>query len=86
MANPMDIQTFSQLGMGMATLLILWFVVKYFIDTLGKKDDYIKEIVKEFHTTINNHITHQTEQAKKETAALRSLTRAINTLVKKIEK
>jgi len=82
----MDIQTFSQLGMGMATLLILWFVVKYFIEALTKKDNYIKEIVKDFNITINNHIIHETEQAKKNTVALKSLTRAITSLTKKLDK
>lgn len=82
----MDVQTISQLGMGGATLLILWFVVKYFIDTLQKKDAYIKEIVKDFNTTINNHIVHQAEQSKKQTAAFKSLTRAIGNLVKSAKK
>lgn len=78
----MDIATFSQLGIGLATLVILWIVVRYFIEALTKKDAYIQEIVKSFNTTINNHIDHQTKAADKNTKALNSLVKAISGLRK----
>lgn len=86
MANPMDIQTFSQLGMGMASLLILWFVVQYFIKTLTKKDRDFQKIVKRFNITINNHIAHETEQSKKQTSVLRSLVKEIKIMNKRPDK
>ena len=83
----MDVSAFSQLGIGVATLVILWFVVKYFIEALTKKDVYIEKIVDNFSTTMNNHIDHETkawEAAKssqeKTTSALVKLTKAITRL------
>lgn len=81
----MDIATFSQLGIGLATLVILWIVVRYFIEALTKKDAYIQQIVKEFNTTINNHIDHQTQAADKQTKALNSLTKAVTTLTRRMK-
>lgn len=83
----MDIPAFSQLGIGLATLFILWLVVKYFIEALSKKDAYIEKVVDNFSTTMNNHIDHETkawESAKvsqdKTTTALVKLTKAITSL------
>ena len=78
----MDIEAFSQLGIGLSTLLILWFVVRYFIDTLTKKDEYIARIVSDFNTTINNHIDHSTKAQDKNSRALEQLTKALNKLLK----
>ena len=75
----MDIQTFSQLGVGLATLAILWLVVKYFIDAITKKDDYIAKIVGDFNLTINNHMKHETQ-------AFSNLAKAIDHLTRKIDK
>jgi hypothetical protein len=79
-ATNMDISTFSQLGIGLSTLVILWIVVKYFIEALTKKDDYIQTIVKEFNVTINNHIDHSTQAQKEMTRTLESLVKAIDRL------
>ena len=83
--DTMDIAAFSQLGIGVATLVILWIVVRYFIEALTKKDDYISEIVKEFNITINNHINHSTQAADRTTKALTALTRAISKLTKDLD-
>lgn len=84
----MDAQIFSQLGIGLATLSILLIVVKYFITSQTKKDEYIKEIVEKsfdqsakFNETMNNHILHETEQSAIQTKALDKLVRAIESLV-----
>ena len=74
----MDITAFSQLGIGLATLLILWFVVRYFIETLTRKDEYIAKIVDNFTVTIANHIAHETAAQNKTSKALDGLTKAIN--------
>ena len=76
--NNMDIGAFSQLGIGIATLVILWFVVRYFIDALTRKDEYIKEVTRDFTQTINNHMKHETD-------AFTSLAKAIEKLTKKID-
>lgn len=81
----MDIASFSQLGIGVATLVILWIVVKYFIEALTKKDEYITKIVSDFNLTINNHIDHQTDAANKTNKALTALTRAINKMSTRID-
>ena len=76
----MDISTFSQLGIGLSTLVILWIVVKYFIEALTKKDEYIQTIVKEFNMTINNHIDHATKAQIDMTRSLDALAKAVNKL------
>lgn len=88
-----DFGFLTELGFGLSALALIWIVVKYFIETTNKKDDYIKELIKSFQTnvdgfnkTINNHIEHQTAQAKKETNALQALTRAVNHLTDRLEK
>lgn len=78
----MDISAFSQLGIGLATLLILWFVVKYFIEALTKKDEYIAKIVGDFTVTITNHIVHETKAQNNTAKALEGLTKAINKWIK----
>lgn len=57
-------QEFTQLGIAGATLLILLLVVRYFISTTDKKDEYIKtlvsnnqENVNNFRDTVNHHQT-----------------------------
>ena len=81
-----ELNFFSQVGVGAATLAILWFVVKYFITAIEKKDGQIMELIRSFNTTINNHIVHETEAAKKETMALTHLTKAINALIIELKK
>ena len=81
----MDINAFSQLGIGIATLAILWLVVKYFIEALTKKDDYIQKVVDSFNLTINNHINHATKSQDSQTRALNKLTKAITELMKEIK-
>lgn len=75
----MDIASFSQLGIGVATLAILWFVVKYFIEALTKKDDYISKIIEDFNAAINNHMKHETD-------AFNNLVKVIDKLTKRIDK
>lgn len=77
---------YSQLGIAGLTLGILFFIVRWFVATISKKDKQILDITKDFTIVIENHIVHETEQAKKQTAALRGLTNAIGTLVKDIKK
>lgn len=81
----MDIAAFSQLGIGAATLVILWLVVRYFIEAITKKDEYIQRIVSDFNVTINNHIDHSTMAATETTKALNSLTKAISKLSKQMD-
>jgi len=81
----MDFAAISQLGIGVATLAILWLVVKYFIEALTKKDEYIQRVVEAFNTTINNHIDHSTQSQDKQTKALNQLTKAITVLMKEVK-
>ena len=90
----MDIATFSQLGIGLATLFILWIVVRYFIEALSKKEEaslkttkMFNQTILRFNKTINNHIVHQTAAAHEQKEAMEALTTAIKemsaTLTKK---
>jgi len=76
---------FTELGFGLGSLALIWVVVRYFIDTVNKKDTQISTMVESFNKTINNHIVHETAQSKKETASLNKLASAIIALTKKIE-
>ena len=78
--NMNEIKTFSQLGVGIATLVILYIVVRYFIGALTKKDEQMVKIVEEFQKTINNHIDHEKEQWEKTAEILRELLTAVKNL------
>ena len=80
----MDITAFSQLGIGLATLLILWFVVKYFIEALSKKDTYIEKIVDNFTITMTNHIEHETASWKEASIAQIRTSKSLDNLSKAI--
>ena len=77
----MDPAEFTQLGVAGAALLLVGMALKYFTQALDKKDTYIREITEAFNRTIENHIDHETEQRKKETAVLTDLAKAIGDLV-----
>lgn len=63
-------QDFTQLGIAGATLLILLIVVRFFIQAITKKDEYIKDITEKFSETINTHLTNENSAREKEMAAL----------------
>lgn len=76
----------TELGVAMATLAILFFVVKYFCKALSDKDASMNKMVESFSTTINNHIVHEIAQREKETTAINRLNETIEKLIIKIEK
>lgn len=80
----MDVSAFSQLGIGIATLAILWLVVKYFIEALSKKDDYIQKIVDNFSLTMNNHIDHETKAWESAKSSQDKTVTALTKLIKAI--
>ena len=89
----MDIATFSQLGIGLATLFILWIVVRYFIEALGKKEENdnkktaaFTSTINKFNKTINNHINHQTAAALEQKKAMEALTEAIKEMSRALHK
>jgi len=71
----------TQLGIAGALLFVLFKLgekmLKYFCNTISNKDEYIKQIVKDFNTTMNNHIDHETKAHDKETNTLDKLSEAI---------
>ena len=77
----MDVSELTNLSVSGFTLLILFFIVKFFVASMTSKDAQIKEMTAGFNKTINNHIIHETIQRKRETEALESLTKAIDRLV-----
>ena len=80
----MDIAELTNLSVAGFTLLILFFIVKYFVQAMTSKDAYIAEITNAFNKTINNHLVHVTEQSKKETTALNKLSRGIADMTKEL--
>jgi len=82
----MTMPDLTELGFGLGSLALIWVVVRYFISTVDKKDTQIATMVEKFNETINNHIDHQTKQAKRNNTTLRKLDRSIVLLLKKLEK
>lgn len=82
----MNTPDFTELGFGLGALALIWVVVRYFIDTVNKKDTQIATMVEGFNKTINNHIAHETAQAKRQTAVLSKLDKSINCLLKELMK
>ena len=69
----------TQLGIAGATLIILFFVIRYFISAMTKKDDQIIKMITDFNTTVSNHMDHQTD-------AFNALSNAIALLTQEIYK
>ena len=81
-----DIPNFTELGFGLGSLALIWVVVKYFISSVDKKDLQISSMVEKFNETIDNHIDHQTTQAKKNATVLRKLDKSVVLLIKELKK
>lgn len=83
----MNIDTFSQLGMGIASLAVLSYflkeITKYFIKTIEKKDIRYTKTVNLFNKTVNNHIDHATKSMDKQNKVLGKLVQAVVKLEKK---
>ncbi len=58
-------ETLTNLGVAGATLAILFFIVKFFVSAITKKDDYITAITKNFTRVVENHIQHSTKALEK---------------------
>jgi hypothetical protein len=70
-------QEFTQLGIAGATLAILLVVVRFFIQTLDKKDAYIQDITQKFSDTVNTHLANENIARERE---MEALTRVLNVL------
>ena len=73
----------TNLGVSGLTLGILFFIVRWFIQSITRKDEYIAKIVSDFNITITNHIKHETAVTNKNTKALDNLIKVITTMNKK---
>ena len=67
----------TQLGIAGATLIILFFVIRYFISAMTKKDDQIIKMITDFNTIVSNHMDHQTEAFNALSSAIKNLTKEI---------
>ena len=67
-------ESFTQLGIAGATLLILLFVVRYFISAMDKKDTYIQSITEKFSETVNTHLANENIARQQEMKALTQVT------------
>ena len=90
----MDWIQFSQLGVGMGALAVLYFITKRFLEQSSKKDKWIQFIIEKFDTTVRNHIAHSSkiikesnsiakltnERIKENTEVLKDLRRVIDKL------
>jgi len=76
MTNLID---FIQLGVGGIAVVVVWFVVKRFLDSIDKKDKQVMEIVERFDKTITNHFHEDLESREK-------LRERLEQMGKKIEK
>ena len=76
-------EQFINYGLAGATLFILFFIVKYFVAAMTKKDDTLAqqfkamtEMSEDFNKTISNHMAHEQK-------AFDELTKAIKQFFKK---
>jgi hypothetical protein len=84
--DPTNIQNWTELGVAMATLVILFFVVKWFCQSLDRKDAAMNKIIGDFNVTMTNHITHEISQREKETNAIDKLSEVIERLLIKLDR
>jgi len=82
----LKMDNYSQLGISGLTLGILFFIVRWFITTISRKDEQISHITDEFTKVVVNHIAHGIVQSKKETAVLSKLEKTINRLYERTDK
>lgn len=68
---------FANYGIAGATLFILFIIVKFFIQTIEKKDAQIQKITEKFSDTVNIHLANENDAREQEREAL---TRVINVL------
>ena len=75
-----NLEIFSNLGLAGAALAIIFFIVRYFVKAMTKKDDFIINQTKEFtkltgrfDTTVRNHISHSTKALNKLATAVEHL-------------
>ena|SRR3990167_8071736 len=89
----LDLQTVRDLGFGLSSLAIIFFIVRYFVSSTNKKDDLIQQMIKDFnatigqfHDTIEAHIKSREATAKRETTILKGLSTEIRNLREEISK
>jgi hypothetical protein len=78
-------QDYTQLGVAGATLAILFFIIRYFVASLDKKDAYIKEMISEFQNHVeicNNNFMKFGDHFAKISG---KQTQALNNLITKVE-
>jgi hypothetical protein len=76
-----ELELFTNLGLAGAALAIIFFIVRYFVQAMTKKDAYIVEQTKEFTTltgrfdnTVKNHLSHSTRALTRLSKAVEDLT------------
>ena len=65
---------FANYGIAGATLFILFVIVKFFIQTIEKKDTQIQKITDKFSETVNTHLANENTARQREMEALTQVT------------
>jgi dethiobiotin synthetase len=82
-------ESFTQLGIAGAALLVLLLVLRqndlrnkerddFFIKAIDRKDAYTQEITNKFSETVNTHLAHENEARAQEMATLTQVTQVLN--------
>jgi len=71
----MDISTAIQGGGTLATIAVMWFMIKYFIRVVEKKDEQIQTAYNDFKTIITGHMTREEHAFKELTMSLQDCLR-----------
>ena len=74
-----DTIPFAELGVGVAAISVILFIVKAFLAHLKAKDE-------KFTETINNHINHSTAAIEKVVASNNRLSETLNRVLDKLAK
>lgn len=90
---PPEFSTLTNLGIGSASLIIIYVMLKYFMQSLDKKDVEIKELITSFqgHVEICNtnflkYSDHFSKVSGKQIQAMNKLTSSVNILIDKVSK
>lgn len=82
----MEQNLFTNLGVSGASLFIIWMIIRYFMQALDKKDEYIKNLIELFQSHVELCNKNFIESSKMVTKSSDKQTQAIQLLLEKIGK
>ena len=76
---------FTNLGIGGAALFIIWMIIRYFMASIDKKDEYLKGLISTFQNHVEMCNTNFINSSALVAKNSDKQAKAINLLIKKID-